>query len=316
MVLVEQSEPVALESPSMDTLRKLMENPDAEVVQPETVAEPKPKQPEGTGEVAEPKKEASPEADEEPEWLKKRVAKESAREAEAQRKIDEAVSRRKAKEAELATLDTDTGTDPAKTGKVDPAVRPAKPDFATFEGTGAEFAQALEDYEKNLETWLEGRTTKTVERQFQEREAQKSAQARWDSAVKEHGDKWESSVKTVTQTAPESMQSAISALDNWSKVAVHLAANPAELTSIANQFTAHPPGSPGFFKAVAQLGRLEEKITAAPAVTPKPKPKAERLPAPLSEVDAPAEGGTGDFDYESASPAQRRAYLLKGGLLE
>lgn len=312
MVLVEQNEPVVLENPTMDQIREMVLNPDAEVT---PKADPEPKQPEGTGEVEEEKLE--PEAKPLPKGVQKRLDEEKALQADYDRQIAEAVSARKAKEAELAKLTTDTGTAPVKTGdKVDPDARPVKPNFATFEGTGDEFDKALEDYEKNLESWLEGRTKKTVEAQFQEREAIKAAQARWDSAVKEHGDKWESAAKAISETAPESMQDAISALDNWSKMAVHLAANPAELTALAEQFKAHPPGSPGFFKAVAQLGRLEEKITAAPAVTaPKPKAKVVTLPPPISDVDAATEEGNGEFDYEAATPAQRRAHLVKGGLL-
>lgn len=317
MTLVEQSEPVALTNPSMDELRTIMENPDAEVKQPETEAEPKPKQPEGTGEVAEPTKEPEVEAEPAlPKGVQKRVEKEAERQAEYQRIIDEARSKTLALEAEAAKLNG-SGAEPVKTPKTDDNARPQKPDFETFEGTGAEYKAALDKYESDLETWLENRTAKTVESKFQERQAQEAAKARWDSAVKEHGDKWEQSVKTVAEVAPESMQFAISALDNWSKVAVHLAANPAELSALADQFKAHPPGSPGFFKAVAHLGRVEEKLTAAPAEKiPAAKPKVERLPPPLSAVEAPAEEGTGEFDYATASPAQRRAYLLKGGLLD
>lgn len=316
MVAVEQSEPVTLEKPSPEDLRAMILNPDVEIQPTDKQAEPKLKEPEGTGEVAEPVVTEEPEVAL-PKGVQKRIEKEAERQAEYQRIIDEARSKTKALEAEAAKLNG-TGAEPdKKTPKTDENARPVKPNFATFEGTGAEFDAALEAYESDLEKFLEGRTTKTVEEKFQEREAQKAAQVRWDAAVTEHGDKWESSVKTVIETAPEAMQLAISALDNWSKMAVHLAANPAELTALADQFKAHPPGSPGFFKAVAQLGRLEEKITATP---PKPvlvpKTKVERLPAPLSEVQAPAEGGTGDFDYDSASPAQRRAYLLKGGLLD
>lgn len=319
MVIVEQTEPLsAVENPSMDDLRKLMANPDAEMTQPETEAEATPKQPEGTGDVLEPTKEPVVEAEAElPKGVQKRIEKEAERQAEFQRIIDEARSKTKALEAEAAKL-AGTGAEPDKTPKTDENARPQKPNFATFEGTGDEFAAALEEYDANLEKWLEDRTSKTVESKFQERQAREAAQQRWDSAVKEHGDKWESSVKTVSEVAPEPMQIAISALDNWSKVAVHLAANPAALTALADQFKAHPPGSPGFFKAVAQLGRLEADITAVAEKTPvaAPKPKVERLPPPLSAVEAPAEEGTGGFDYASASPAQRRAYLLKGGLLD
>jgi hypothetical protein len=245
-----------------------------------------------------------------PKGVQKRIEKEVERAAAVQRRIDEAVSARKAKEAELAKL-TETGSDPGKTPQTGEDSEPVEPDFATFEGTGKEFAAELKAFKAKYRTWAQAQTEKTVERKFQEKQQQKSAQDRWDAAVAEHGDKLETSVKTVSDVAPESMQVAISALDNWSKVAVHLAANPAELSALADQFKAHPPGSPGFFKSVAQLGRLEAQITAAP----KTEAKLKIVPAPLKRITADPGEGASHFDPDKADMSSVRAFMQKSKLL-
>ncbi len=320
MVLVEEKQPIPISetdtpaNPSFDELRKMMDSPDAE----EEAEKPKPdaKTPDpGTGDVKEPVAEPKPEpVDGLPKGVAKRIAEEVAKTADIERKIAEAVSNRKAKEAELAKLTTDTGSDPAKTPKVDENARPVKPNFKTFEGTGDEFDAAIEKYDADLEAWLENRTSKTVETRLQERQAQEEGARLYAQAAKEHGEKWETAAALMREVS-QSMRDAISTSEHWSKIAVYLADNPALQSEIADQFKTNPPGSPGYIKVVAQLGRLEDKITAAPVVVPA-KPKQERLPAPLSDVEAPAEQGTGEFNYEAATPAQRRAYLLKGGLLD
>lgn len=294
----------------MDQLRALMENPDAEVEQTEA------KLPDaGTGEVKkkEPEVKAGPEA-ELPKGVQKKLDQEDGKQAEYDRLIAERVAKTKAKQDELAKLTTDTGSDPVKTPKVEEKAGnppPLPPDFLKFEGTAEEFAAALQKYHKDYPEWLQKQTRETVEGEFRKRQDHDAAKARWDQAAKEHGDGFSELIDKVTAVAPEAMQEAISQLDDWSKVAIHLANNPAELTALADKFKSNP------IAATAQLGRIEERITAAAKVaTPPPKPKAARLPAPLSAVEAPAEEGTGEFDYDAATPAQRRAYLVRGGLLE
>jgi chemotaxis protein histidine kinase CheA len=314
MQIIEDAPIMSLtDSSSMDDIRNLVVDGKApeqvaeEVAEPEVKAEP---------EVSTPEPQAETEESDEPELPKgvqKRIEKEVERAAAVQRRIDEAVSARKAKEAELAKL-TGTGSDPVKTPQTDEDSEPVEPDFATFEGTGEEFAAELKAFKAKYRTWAQTQTEKTVESKFQERQQRQAAQDRWDSAVAEYGDKLEPSVKTVAETAPEHMQVAISALDNWSKVAVHLAANPAELTALADQFKAHPPGSPGFFKAVAQLGRLEAQITTnAPKADAKPALKV--VPAPLKRITADPGEGASHFDPDKADMSQVRSFMQKSKLL-
>ena len=96
------------------------------------------------------------------------------------------------------------------------------------------------------------------------------------------------------------MQVAISKLDNWSKVAVYLSGKPEELKALAEQFTADP------IAAATKLGRLEEKITA---ITPVKAP-TQQLPPPVKKAVA-SEGTAGEFDWESATTAQKRAQMQR-----
>lgn len=313
MILVEEKTPVTLtdppEKPSMEQLRALMANPDAEAEE-----QPEEKAPEaGTGEVV---KEVKPEQDPEsglPKGVQKRIEKEVERQSAIQRQIDEAVSKTKAKQDELAKLTGESGSEPVKTPKPEEKSGnppPLPPDFMTFSGTAEEFSAALRKYHQDYPEWLTKQTRATVEGEFQRRQDHDAAKARWDKAATEHGEEFSGLMKTVVESSPESMQEAISQLENWSKVAVHLGKNPAELTALADKFKSNP------IAATAQLGRIEERITAAPAVAPPVKPKAPRLPAPLSAVEAPAEEGSGEFDYDAATPAQRYSYLKRGGILD
>ena len=294
---------------SMDAIRSMVV--DGKDIEPkesaaETVAE--------VAEVAETSWEPQDEPEVElPKGVQKRIEKETQRQIEFQRIIDEARSKTKALEAEAAKL-AGTGSDPVKTPQTDEDAEPVEPDFATFDGTGDEFAAELKAFKAKYRTWAQSQTEKTVESKFQERQSQQAAQVRWDSAVAEHGDKFEVAVKTVTDAAPEPMQLAISALDNWSKVAVHLAANPAELTALADQFKAHPPGSPGFFKAVAQLGRLESQITTTAQKTDA-KPALKVVPAPLKRITADPGEGASHFDPDKADMSSVRAFMQKSKLL-
>lgn len=336
MTIVERQEPLSLpESPSMDQLRSLMEEPDAEPEKEEAKAESKESEAEkadtGTEEVTEVEAaqepaEVSTVDDEEPELtpkeqarLDKRISKEVAKQALIDRKIAEAVSTRKAKEAELAKL-TETGSDPAKTPQTESDEAPELPDPETFQGTVAELKQATKEAQTKRDEYfrkkVEAAAEAAAEKRFAEREAQKAAKERWDGAVKEHGETFSSKMDTLLAAIPEPMQLAISALDGWSKVAVHLADNPAEMKAMADQFTAHHVGSAGFLKAVAQLGRLEDKLTTVAKEPEKEIAKpAKALPPPLKKVVKAVETDSGDFDLANATMSQKRAFLAREGLL-
>ena len=313
MQIIEDAPIISLTNDSsMDDIRNLVV--DGKEPEPkEPAKEPEAKEPDaGTGDVKTEEEVIEEPEVELPRGVQKRIEKEVERRADIQRRIDEAVSQRKAKEAELAALTAEPGTDP-KTPKADENARPEPPDVDNFEGTLAELKVAIKEYAADDKAWLEKQTYSVVERKFQEKQAEEAAKTRWDSAVKEHGDKWEPSVKTVSATAPEALQIAISALDNWSKVAVHLADNPATLAALVEQFKAQPLGSHGHMRAIAQLGRLEEKITSTAKETTKEPVKIP--PAPLKKIAAEPSESEGEFDPDKANMTEISSWMRKRKLV-
>lgn len=209
----------------------------------------------------------------EPEYepgVKKRIAQENER---AQRAINEAISRRKAAEAELAKTASNPGAEPEKSPKPATNARPVKPDIETFEGTNAEFKAANDKFELDLETWLKTSTRETVQAELAAERAADEAKRERDGAITKHGAEFPARSQVVAEGSSEGLQYAISGLEDWSGVVNHLGQNPNELAELNQLFESNPA------RAVARLGKLEDRIAA---VNEKPAPVREkRLPEPI-----------------------------------
>lgn len=253
--------------------------------------------PEAVTEAAEKKQE--PVEEPLPEGVQKRIAKEVEKASTIQRKIDEAVSARKAKEQELSKLTAESGTAPVQ--NADAATSDGKPTKPTWQDgqDWPTYEKALAKFEDDRAEWLLKETRRTVEQEFTQRRQQEAAQAKWDEAVKTHGAEFPKLMEKAQEIAPEGLQSAISSLDNWSAVAVYLAKNPAQLTDLAAAYSANP------VKAIATLGRIEASLKA-----PKAAP-ATPLPAPPVTDGGKASASVGAFDYEGSSMSAFRTQIAK-----
>lgn len=287
--------------PSMADLRAMISGPAQAEAKPETAAtEPvEAKVTEAVSETAEEQQKPKSDDAEEPlpENVKKRIGKEVERISEIQRKIDQAVSDRKAKEKELADL-AKPGSEPAPNTAAKDA-KPVKPSEDKF-STWGDYQAALAKYEGEHEAWLIAETERRTEAKLTQRQQEAKAKERWDAAVKVHGAEFPKLMETATAKAPEGLQQAISALDHWSDVAVHLAKNPARLAEVVEKFNANP------YAAVAELGRIEASLkSVTKAADPLPKP-------PVIE-GGKSSASTSAFDVETASMSQIRAHLGKLG---
>lgn len=286
--------------PSMADLRAMLApTQDAATTEnTETAAvETRAKEPETASETVETKQEPAKEDEPLPENVQKKIAKEAERAARAQAAIDKAVSDRKAKEDEAAKL-TKPGSEPAPNTEVKDAkpVKPTEDKFATW----GEYQTALAKYETEHEAWLIAETERRTEAKFTQRQQEAKAKERWDEAVKTHGAEFPKLMDAARAIAPEGLQAAISALDNWSGVAVHLAKNEAQLKELAAEFQANP------YKAIATLGRIEAGLKTAPKA-------AEPLPKPPVTEGGKSSASVGAFDFETASMGQLKSHLTKLG---
>ncbi len=258
---------------------------------------------------------------------KKRIAVEIGRQNAIQRQIDEQVSKTKALKNELAKVTTvDTpGSEPAPT--TEPAAakdsKPARPklvmpeELETWQGTFEEHQtaskKALADYETatakydgDLTEWLRNETRKTVTDELAMRQNQERRQAEWSQAVDDHGADFEAKIKPLVDSTSEQFQVRLSNLDNWSGVAVHLAAHPEELEPIKALFVRNPDA------AVAALGklefRLEQSANQPPKVETPPKKAEKALPDPPPKVGGGATANVGiDLNtVDPGSPAWKR----------
>lgn len=234
--------------------------------------------------------------------VKKKIAKEVERQAKADRAIAEAVSKRKAAEAELEKVKGTPGSEPVKNTapttevKLVRPVRPAEPptpvlgDDEKWDDHQARLKEhrekqdaALTKYEAEMVTYENEREVRILaeaERRFR-------AQAEADRAASE-GDKFlESAMKEHTKEVlqpaiegfkgktTEQFQTAISQLETWPAMVIYLDAHPDELKTITDTFAANQ------HRGVAALGKLEDKLSA-----PKPKP-VDKAPAVAVPVAAP-----------------------------
>jgi chemotaxis protein histidine kinase CheA len=305
--------------PSFEELRAMLggeTKPAAAAEEPAAAEEETPEKAEAEEPAAEPETASEPveqktdSEDELPPGVQKRIAKEAERAAKAQAAIDRAVSERKAKEAEAAKLTTEAkGSEPVKQPQASEG-KPKRPQLGEpghENETWQQFQARESQYEDARDAWLRSETLKEFQAKQQQESAQQAAKARWDEAVKTHGDSFPAKVQSVQAVAPEGLQLAISALDNWSGVAVHLADNPAKLAELTQAFAQNPT------KAIATLGRIEAALPSAskPATPEKP------LPKPLAKVGGTASASGQDLQdqLEKGSMASFKATVnkIRGG---
>jgi hypothetical protein len=267
-----------------------------------------------TTETAETKPEATTQEKEEelPENVKKRITKEVERTTSIQRKIDEAVSARKAKEKELEQLGAaDTGSQPEKKpAQTAAAQQPKRPVFGEAgheKENWDQFEARQAKYDGDIIEFVKQDTL----RQFNENQAQqtqqRARQEKWDAAVKEHGKEFPALMETVQAHSGEGLQLAISQMEGWSKVAVHLAKNPAQLEQLNTEFSTNP------YEVIAKLGRIRDAITVDPKTKATTAAATKPLPEPLAKVGGNASVGGMDLQQtlEKGNWSQIRAAAAK-----
>jgi hypothetical protein len=243
--------------------------------------------PSGDGEV----KLTEEKEDELPPGVVKRIAKEAERAARIQAEIDKAVSSRKAKEAELKRI-SEPGSDPVKTDANAPQ-RPVRPDIATFPGTLADYNEAVKKYDDELSAYTEHVSREAVRREMTEQQKRQETEAQWKAAVAKHGQDFEGLMSRLASATTPQFQQAVSNLEDWSSVAVHLAKNEAELQALQTQFSANP------YAAIAALGRLEYRLKPGADASEKPAPQVPKV-KPLKEVAGGPSGTSAPIDLDKA----------------
>lgn len=260
-------------------------------------------EPEAVQEPAEPKQEPTETDEPLPEGVQKRIAKEAEKAARIQSEIDRAVSTRKAKEKELADL-TATGSQPAPTSAT---AEKKAPEFGEKGHENETYVQYQQRDREFLKAEIAAETRKSLEQEFTQRQQQDAAKVKWDAAIEtektagtiKDAKEFAALMAKAQEVAPEGLQAAISSLDNWSGVAVHLAKDPAKLAELATMFNANP------YAAVARLGRIEASLKSAS------KPAAEPLPDPPAKQGGAASAATGALDLEKADMSQVRSIIAK-----
>ncbi len=239
-----------------------------------------------------------------PEGVKKRIAKESERAARAQAAIDRAVSERKAKESEVAKLKDAPGSQPdTKAQASDKPKRPVFGEEGHKEETWDQFEARQAKHDDVLAEWIEKATLSKFEANQEEKARKAKSQERWDAAVAKHGEEFSSLMDTAIAIAPPGLQLAITGLDNWSDVAVHLAKDTKQLKELAAKFATNP------YAAIATLGRIEAALISKASTPAAVKP----LPEPITKVGGNSSATGPDFQamVEGGSMAQLRAAVKK-----
>lgn len=170
--------------------------------------------------------------------------------------------------------------EPAKTAeaaKVEPKNgRPVRPIFGDKDGeTWSEFTVREDAYHEDLASFKAKELLESERSAEAKNRAVTESKKRWDGAIKEYGDGFPELVKTVVDATPEGLQMAISDLDDWPAVAVHLANHPDKLAEIVELFELSE------VKAIARLGRIEAALSAKPA-SEVPATKAPRPATPIA----------------------------------
>lgn len=285
----------------MSDLRAMITAQEPTEAKPTIAAEPVKAEPvtEAAQDPAEPKQQ--PTEDEPlPEGVQKRIAKEAEKAARIQSEIDRAVSTRKAKEKELADL-TATGSQPAPTS----AAAKKAPEFGETGHESETYAQFQTRDREHLRAEVAAEAESKFEAKFAAREQQAKAQVKWDAAIATHGKEFPALMAKAQEVAPEGLQHAISALDDWSGVAVHLAKDPAKLKELAAEYEANP------VRAIAKLGRIEASLKSAAKPATEPV-----LPNPPAKDGGGSSASVGAFDIEASKMSQIRRHATKLGLFK
>ncbi len=198
-----------------------------------------------------------PDADDLPKNVQKRIGKAVAKQREAERKAE-------ALEARLAALEaTRDGNPPTQSPASIPADKPRLDQYDSVE----EFTDALTDW-------------KLAQREKQqEAKAQESAiQAKTREAREKYPDfdniAFSSEVVGLIRQNP-AVGNAVTESPIFAKLAMHLGQNTEELARIVELTP---------YRAIAEIGKLEDKLSAPKTATNTPKPPAQPLPKPPTQL--------------------------------
>ena len=234
-----------------------------------------------------------------PENVKKRIAKEVERTARYQAEIDKAVSARKEAEKKLADLNGKPGSEPAKQTEPKKDARPTRPDLATFPGNLTEYNAAVAKYEGDFEEWISNQSRESVRKELTEQQGREAAMKAWDAATTKHGEEFPTLMESLKGSVPVKLQEAISTLDNWSDIAVHIAKNEGDRNELVEKFKVSPTA------AMVHLGKLEAKLTPAAQVEQSEKP----LPRPLKPIAGGPSSSVKPIDLDKAPMSQFTAEI-------
>jgi hypothetical protein len=200
---------------------------------------------------------AEPEADDLPKNVQKRIGKAVAKQREAERKAE-------ALEQRLAALEaTREGNPQPQSPASIPADKPRLDQFDSVE----EFTDALTDW-------------KLAQREKQqEAKAQESViQAKTREAREKYPDfdniAFSSEVVGLIRQNP-AVGNAVTESPIFAKLAMHLGQNTEELARIVELTP---------YRAIAEIGKLEDKLSASKTATNTPKPPAQPLPKPPTQL--------------------------------
>ncbi len=293
--------PVTLSEPSMADLRSAVNGLETDAPAPTTEvpaipaeesAETKPEVEPGT---AEEKQEAEDEEEELPRGVQKRVEKIARETARIQAEIDRATSQKLAKEAELKKLNS--GSQPEPTSEKASEGEPTEPKQEDFQTMG-EYWAAERAYKAEYRAWLVAETRKLVVSEMTAAQAGRESKQAFEAGLKEHPD-LQQHADTVLANSPEPIQIAISALDNWAGVTVHLGKHPEELAALVQSFQVNP------YAAVAQLGKLEAKLSAPKQAVAAAAGATKTLPPPPKSIGGGANASTPAVDLNSEGTTYR-----------
>lgn len=215
-----------------------------------------------------------------PRGVKRRLNQETAKQDHLDKLIRDARAKTKAREEELASIQANPGSAPAKEPPPKEDVPPEFPDIETFEGTPAEFAAAQKQALKEYREWVERTAVNATRAEIEDRQSRETAAKAVDAATKKFPE-FQQRRQAVAEGSSPGLQAAISQLDEWDRVVDHLGHSPAELAELNDLFESNPA------RAIAQLGKLEDRLSAA-VNKQEPEPKKAALPPPIP----PTGGGT------------------------